>query len=337
VKIAAGFGARQSLVDPVSPVVISLVSLILASSCAGRDELGSEPGQQSTADATPDDVASVDQGVSDAGNTGACPRASGLPGPEMVEVPSPAGTMYCIDSTEVTQGQYFEFLKAKGADPAAFNSGDTSGQPPGCEWNVGYAPNPIAETSPSCLGDGSLSAAFDWSGQHPENPVGCVDWCDAYMYCAWTGKHLCGKIGGGTLDEADTSNAARSQWYNACSQGGNTTYPYGDTFDPGRCVDSTFAAAHTPPGGSDAVTFPASAAPDCHGATSPFDEVFDLSGNVWEWTDACKTTQPPGAIACFIVAPASGQDEPDMYACTAGDFLSRDTRASMYGFRCCLD
>jgi hypothetical protein len=32
-------------------------------------------------------------------------------------------------------------------------------------------------------------------------PITNVDWCDAYAYCAGIGKRLCGKIGGGTLDQ----------------------------------------------------------------------------------------------------------------------------------------
>lgn len=39
-----------------------------------------------------------------------CP--TDLPGPALVEVATPDGTRYCIDKTEVTQRDYFEFLDA---------------------------------------------------------------------------------------------------------------------------------------------------------------------------------------------------------------------------------
>lgn len=64
-----------------------------------------------------------------------CP---GLAGPSMVRVPAADGTTYCIDSTEVTNRQYAEFLSAKksGADGGT----DTSAQDYRCTWNASYEP-----------------------------------------------------------------------------------------------------------------------------------------------------------------------------------------------------
>jgi hypothetical protein len=108
-------------------------------------------------------------------------------GPTLVPV---AGGMFFIDATEVTVGQYAEFLTAK--------NGDTSGQPADvCGWNDSY--QPAALQNPS-----------DW-------PASDVDWCDARAYCEWAGKHLCRDIGNtGPLAYDDLFVSSASQWFLAC-------------------------------------------------------------------------------------------------------------------------
>src|SRR6185437_5545544 len=104
------------------------------------------------------------------------------------------------------------------------------------------------------------------------DPVVCVDWCDAQAYCAWAGKRLCGAIGGGPATTYGDPN--ESQWYNACSNGGTTSFPYGNDYVAGDCNGgATVAAVGTTPG--------------CQGLTSPYFGIFDMSGNVKEWEDHC--------------------------------------------------
>ena len=126
---------------------------------------------------------------------------------DMVEVPRVDGGSYCVDATEVTKRMYEQFLAAS---PSAAN------QPAGCEWNSTYGP-----PGPGPGG--------------PDLPATYVDWCDAHAYCAWAGKRLCGAIEGGSLpfDEAAQSN--QSQWYMACSRGGELDFPYGDYSDSTAC------------------------------------------------------------------------------------------------------
>jgi hypothetical protein len=96
-----------------------------------------------------------------------------------------ASGRYCIDSTEVTNAHYAAFL--------AMSPTPSSG------W-----PAPVDQ------------------GRHP---VTFVDWCDAFAFCRWAGKRLCGKIGDGANAPADLANAAKSQWFNACTAGGTKAYP----------------------------------------------------------------------------------------------------------------
>jgi formylglycine-generating enzyme required for sulfatase activity len=125
----------------------------------------------------------------------------------------PAGG-FCIDSTEVTLGQYTTFLAAK--------NGDTSGQPPKCLWNTSYTPQSAWPPSPTAPTDQAMRG---------------VDWCDAYMYCAWAGKRLCGNADGGSSDPNSVSNPAVSQWFKACSHNddGLHVYPYGLTYQANLC------------------------------------------------------------------------------------------------------
>src|SRR5262249_39830790 len=97
--------------------------------------------------------------------TSDCP--TGLPGPPLIAVPPPSGGRFCIDATEVTNAQYAAFLAT---------NPQTSLQPARCtSWNGTYAGAYV----------GPLTGRDDY-------PVVGVTWCDAFAYCKWAGKRLCG-------------------------------------------------------------------------------------------------------------------------------------------------
>ena len=126
----------------------------------------------------------------------------------MVEVPIPMGApgypgTYCIDRTEVTNKQYSDFLA---------KNPSTTGQPPACTWNSTYAPQQVAGID-NCP---NIGLVYDVTN-YPTNPVACVDWCDAYAYCAAQSKRLCGKIGGGMNPYDRYADAGSSEWMNGCS------------------------------------------------------------------------------------------------------------------------
>jgi sulfatase modifying factor 1 len=111
-----------------------------------------------------------------------------------------------------------------------------------------------------------------------------VDWCDARAYCAGVGKRLCGKIGGGSNATADNANAAKSQWYNACSSGGVNAYPYGNTRDGSACNAYDHGTGELPVGSLST----------CQSSIMGYEGVFDMSGNVYEWEDSCDNTLESG-------------------------------------------
>jgi formylglycine-generating enzyme len=220
------------------------------------------------------------------GGGGPCPNAGG---PAMVDVGA-----YCIDATEVTRAQYQAFVDD---DP------DPTGGHARCGFNTSVSPEVFSA---------------------PDEPVRGVDWCDAFAFCAWAGKRLCGAVSGGPLDMGSFADPARSQWFGVCSQGGLTPYPYGTAWEAGRCADTSVGAVR--PAGQGG----------CRGADPPYDAVFDMSGNVWEWEDACAEQEGSGrADACRRRGGSFSQTQGNGLECADNSVQDRSATADNLGFRCC--
>jgi sulfatase modifying factor 1 len=198
-----------------------------------------------TGDAPSNDAPNHDGSAMDAGPDSGCPVTSG---PTMVSVGA-----FCVDSTEVTQAQYGQFVEA-GVSAAT--------QPTFCSWNTSYTPTGQWPPSATTL----------------DVPVTSVDWCDAYAYCAWAGKRMCGQIGGGPVAPSVDNDAGASQWLYACTHDGQFVYPYGNTYGPTTCngIDAN--------GGAQTVEA-SDAFPACVGG---YPGIYDMSGNVREWEDSCS-------------------------------------------------
>lgn len=214
---------------------------------------------------------------------------------------------FCIDATEVSRRQYQRFLDAK--------AGSTTGQRENCAWNTTFTP-----------------ATWPPSESELELPVVLVDWCDADAYCAWAGKRLCGGLGGGPLALASVNDAATDTWFSACSRNGTQRYPYGDAFETASCASGGHALAGV------------GASADCEGGYSG---LFDLSGNVREWTDACEVPSgesPATEFGCLVRGGSIEDNDLEALECRARDggaamefpdleFI--DAKEPWVGFRCC--
>jgi len=206
--------------------------------------------------------------------------------------------LFRIDATEVTRGQYTEFLKAK--------SGNMAGQPAACDTNQSYVP------------------AFGWAGGESEKknmPVLGVDWCDAYMFCAWAGKRLCGHVGDGGPLGADL-NTANDEWHHACSHGpdGLHEYPYGNAHEAGACNDGVLADG----GVSFDPAAPVGSFPRCEGG---YPGLFDMSGNAAEWVNCASD-----AGNCTLRGAGSGGSSA---TCKHAASFPRASVAGSQGIRCC--
>jgi formylglycine-generating enzyme required for sulfatase activity len=158
-----------------------------------------------------------------------------------------------------------------------------------------------------------------------QKPIVCVDWCDAAAYCTWANKHLCGKIGGGSIDTTPPKDAASldsdvSEWYRACSNAGANKWPYGNTYTPARCNDEQHGVTNV------------DKYDQCEGG---YPGVFDMSGNVSEWTDECTQYQdPPEGQNCMRRGGAYYNTGDDI-ACTVADATLLSLPSDNVGFRCC--
>ncbi len=281
--------------------------------CKSEPEIGPEPGRDSGP------------------LTRSCPADRGAP---MALLPAIDGSSYCMDVRETTRAEYDAFVAAKG--------GDVSGQPKECDWNERYTPElhyPGNDTPPPLP-----CPAEHWNNMRPNQAVTCVDFCDAYAYCAWAGKRLCGVTGAGQgiskmgehRDDKPVSVDSPSlilEFSNACSQGGKTKYSYGDTYEPGRCMDAQWLRDRGP----ESLDVTDTASRRCNGTTEPFDEVYDLSGGVREWQNFCLQDQTLTCMAKgYGLWDVSGEAEPcenkDSIALAGSNSISWS-----YGIRCCAD
>jgi formylglycine-generating enzyme len=220
--------------------------------------------------------------------------------PTTTMVPRSVGSVsYYVDPTETTNSDYKKFVDAN-VNPAV--------QSAICIWNLSFLPN-----------------VPNWPLIGTENlPVNYLDWCDAYSYCAWAGKRLCGAIGGGETYYGDLDDPLKDEWFAACTDGNTNVYPYGSTYNPTACngVDA-----------GNEMLVPAGSLPLCQvGATG----LYDMSGNVFEWVNACDNWT--GELdTCYTRGGSYFSDASVMRCRTASTRNERNTMRPSVGFRCCKD
>ncbi|NVB42897.1 formylglycine-generating enzyme family protein [Pseudenhygromyxa sp. WMMC2535] len=271
-----------------------------------ESESGSETAESESGSETAETDTTTGEEESETGSVGGpCDGGCGLPdcgacpsGPSLVDIGSTS-----IDSTEVTNSQYQYFMSVEFTE-----AGLAEILPETCSW----------KDDP----DEFIPDNFPVE-PNPDLPVTGVDWCDAYAYCAWSGRRLCGNTNGSAAEFSDVQNPANNEWYKACTQGGVKNYPYGLLYDEDACNGEEAGYGQLLHVGSLAT---------CDGGYSG---IYDMSGNVWEWTNACGSDDVDDEDqTCRRRGGSYFSDGPTL-RCGIDSKRARNFRNIDTGFRCC--
>jgi hypothetical protein len=252
------------------------------------------------AETTADTADTMTTTTSESGG-GVCEGVCGTPEcgacPDVGQVAIPGG--FTVGATEVSNSQYAEFLGVEFT--AEFLAGWL---PAECGWKTDFTPD-------------------EWPGA-VDVPVAGVDWCDAWAYCEWSGQRLCGRVGGGPAAQNEVQNPQLNEWFKACSGGGIKNYPYALNYNASACngMDAGFGE----------LTDVGSLA-SCVGG---YAGIFDMSGNVWEWEDACDPNPnvAPQDQECRQRG-GSFYSNANNLRCGVDSVRARNYRNDNLGIRCC--
>jgi sulfatase modifying factor 1 len=271
----------------------------------GKDDAGAQDGGPDTGMHMPHDAGDAGDGDTGAGDGDTGAGDAGMPCPEfgdmkMVRVFGVQHS-FCIDSTEVTQAQYQQFLddapdlSTLWVSKACKNANITDVKP------ITFPPAP---------GTGSF-------------PVGGVSYCDAEAFCSYAGKFVCGNlVDGGPLAPMDLNNPQRDMWARACAGEKHRVYPYGDTYQASYCNGES---QHNN------TTTEVSTLTMC---VSLDGAIYDLSGNVWEWINSCNADSNL-ADYCYARGGAHNGGEPELTCAFSGFQAPRQQAQENLGIRCC--
>jgi sulfatase modifying factor 1 len=256
---------------------------------------------------------------------------------------------FWIDAHPVTNAQFAAFVAATGYLSTAERAPDPARYPDADPMLL--CPGSLVFTQPA--GRVGLRDYRQWwayvpgaSWRHPQgphsdleglhdHPVVHVSFADAHAYATWAGKTL--------PDEIEWEYAARGGLDGAI-------YPWGDEFAPdGVQMANTWQGAfpwqNTALDGYERTSPVASFPPNGYG-------LYDVAGNVWEWTTTRYGAAPGAEAAKSCCIPSSGLDDPTVrnvvkggshlcapsyclrYRPAARQGQTLDTSTSHIGFRC---
>ena len=153
-----------------------------------------------------------------------------------------------------------------------------------------------------------------------DRPVEGVDWCDAWAYCYYAGKDLCGDADGNPVDQSDPNWATSSEWYRACHA--DEPWPDASTCFQGAGANDVDKSRDVDDG--------------CDGKDGKLE---NMTSNVWEWENNCKTMgSDPALDECPFRGdpnPSNGAPAPCDWYNTSGSPRNAGNAGNHIGIRCC--
>jgi formylglycine-generating enzyme required for sulfatase activity len=169
------------------------------------------------------------------------------PATPMVSVPGGAFPMGCDSSRASERPRHLVSVAAFAIDATEVTARDYDA----CVFARACKPAGIPSGDSSLCNDART---------RPDHPANCVDWNDAHAFCAWAGKRL----------------PTEEEWEYAARGNDERAYPWGDASPMTNMVNAQ-GEGDGFTGTSPVATYDA--------GRSPFG-VWDMAGNVWEWTDS---------------------------------------------------
>ncbi|KAF4518273.1 hypothetical protein B566_EDAN005841 [Ephemera danica] len=245
---------------------------------------------------------------------------------------------FYLDVTEVTNKQFQAFVKATGYSTEAENFGDSfvfeglvsdetsskiSQAVADAPW---WLPVPGANWKHPVGPDSDITNGM-------EHPVSHISWNDATAYCKWACKRL----------------PTEAEWETACRGGlQDKLYPWGNKLTPkgqhyANLWQGDFPSSNTAEDGHEGSSPVASFPANGYG-------LFDMAGNVWEWTSDFWNVHHDPAPAINPRGPESGNERLKKggsfmchrsycyrYRCAARTHSTPDSSSVHTGFRCAAD
>jgi formylglycine-generating enzyme required for sulfatase activity len=229
---------------------------------------------------------------------------------------------FALASTETTNALFDRFVRT------------TNYQVPlGCEvWPTGSAPNEKANWREPYYG----------RPIRPEEPVVCVSWKDAQAFISWLSQAT------GQRYRLPTE----AEWEYAARAGSSTDFPWGDNAEDGCTKANMYDAS-----GGDQFRWVSTKCSDAFPKVAPAKSfpankfgLYNMVGNVWEWTQDCyvipypdradeRAVEPPAGQPCArrTVRGGSWMTRPDRNRTSFRGRDPEDTRFFMFGFRVARD
>ncbi len=231
------------------------------------------------------------------------PPPAGAPSPGMVWIDQPEGGFW-MDQTEVTTAEFARFIAATRYQTEADSFG----------WSGVFSKEEQAWL-PVQGADWQYPLGPDAAPAAPQEPVTQVSYQDARTYARWAGKRL----------------PTEEEWMWAATQGEKyQNFPWGEEMVPegeypGNWWQGPFPYADEVMDGFPGIAAVGQFAPAENG-------LFDMSGNVWEWT----ATDRPGTTESVI---KGGSFLCSTSYCAGFDlqqkqFTEKDSGLNHLGFRC---